>query len=85
MQTKGIARLTLSMVIGVLQSLVEATPSNLGASFLRCLYTDLHKLLDPKIQGTKEYYFTLVELSEGSRLDLRWWEQALRVGLQKQV
>ena len=34
LQTKKFARLTLSVVVGVLQSLVEATPANLGASFL---------------------------------------------------
>ena len=51
-------RLTLSVVTGVLQSLVDATPSHLGASFLRGLYKDLHALDDPALRGTKAYYYT---------------------------
>ena len=57
---QSFARLTLSVVIGVLQSLVEATPSNLGASFLRGLYHKLHKLEAPDLRRTREYYFTSV-------------------------
>ena len=38
------SRLLISMVIGFLQSLVPATPGNIGASFLRPVYNDLHQL-----------------------------------------
>ena len=79
------ARLTLSVVVGVLQSLVEATPANLGASFLRSLYMDLHSLEAPDLRKSRAYYFTSVELSEGALLDLRWWRQALATGLSKQI
>jgi len=63
----GLARLILASMVGVLQSLVPATPSNIGGSFLRGLYADLHSLEDPTLQGTKGYYFT-----SSSRL-CAWW------------
>jgi hypothetical protein len=78
---RSIARLTLSKVVGYLQSLVPATPSHLGASFLHYLYDDLHNLKDPSLQGTLPYYFTPVTLSAESNLELQWWEQALGQGL----
>ena len=77
--------LTLSVVTGVLQSLVDATPFHLGAIFLRGLYKDLHALDDPTLRGTKAYYYTLVQLSTEALVDLGWWDQALRIGLQRQV
>lgn len=65
-------RLTLSVVTGVLQSLVDAAPSHLGASFLRGLYSDLHSLKDPILRGTKAYYYTSVCSSEEDHIDLKW-------------
>ena len=76
-----LARLTLSKVIGFLQSLVPATPSNIGASFLQSLNRDLHCLKNRTLQGTLAYYFTPVQLSQESLLELKWWEQALSLGL----
>ena len=77
----SLARLTLSKVIGYLQSLVAATPSNVGASFLCSLNKDLHDLEDRNLQGTIQYYFTAVDLSPASHLELLWWDQALSQGL----
>ena len=45
--TGRLARLSVAMVVGVLQSLVEATPGNIVASFLQGVYLDLHALEDP--------------------------------------
>mgnify|MGYP005710614483 FL=1 len=41
---RSFARLIVSMVVGFLQSLVPATPGNIGASFLQPIYKDLHQL-----------------------------------------
>jgi hypothetical protein len=40
--SKRITRLTLAIVIGRLQALVDATPQRIGNSYLRCLYNELH-------------------------------------------
>ncbi len=77
---RRLARLSTAKVIGFLQSLVPATPSNIGASFLRHLYDDLHSLTDAKLRGTVAYYYTSLDLSPCSRLELLWWEQSLARG-----
>ena len=47
------------MVVGFLQSLVPATPGNIGASFLRPVYEDLHNLLTEVAPNTKQAFFVL--------------------------
>ncbi len=76
-----IARLVGAKVIGFLQSLVPATQSNIGNSFLRSLYSDLHSLKDENLIGTTAYYFTPLDLSATSNLELAWWDVALSQGL----
>ena len=78
------SRLLVSMVVGFLQSLVPATPGNIGASFLRPVYHDLHTLLTGNTPGTKQSYFCLMDLTEPSQLCLQWWIDALKCGLSKQ-
>jgi hypothetical protein len=41
-QHKPISRLSLAVVVGVLESMVEATPSRVGHTYLRHLHTILH-------------------------------------------
>lgn len=79
----SLARHTLSICVGNLQSLVPATPSNIGACFLRSLYDDLHNLRESPVYGTKAYYFTTVDLSPASLACLDWWEAALKSGLKR--
>ena len=79
------ARLTVSVVVGVLQSLVPATPENIGASFLQGLYADLFSLKDRDLMGTRRYYFTYVNLSGSAQADLAWWRDALQGGLSNQL
>ena len=62
------SRLIVSMVVGFLQSLVPATPGNIGASFLRPVYEDLHSLLTGVAPNTKKAYFCAMDLSEKSQL-----------------
>ena len=78
------SRLIVSMVIGFLQSLVPATPGNIGASFLRPVYQDLHTLMEGVAPNTKQAYFCAMNLSIKSQLCLQWWIDALSCGLSKQ-
>ncbi|MGH7974468.1 MAG: hypothetical protein ACREBR_02985, partial [bacterium] len=52
-QKQKLARLTLAVVLGVLQSLVPATPGNLGSTFLT---------RDPLKMGTLAYFFSATQL-----------------------
>jgi hypothetical protein len=57
--TAELSRLTLAVVTGLLQSLVEATPQRIGQTFLCWLYDRIHVFdsTDPKPTGTA-FYFT---------------------------
>lgn len=79
-----LARMTLAVVVGNLQSLVPASPSNIGNSYLRSLYNDLHGL-DSPLQGKRAYYFTPLNLSPQSLACLRWWNDALQDGFSRQA
>ena len=79
----SMSRLVVSMVVGFLQSLVPATPGNIGATFLRPVYEDLHLLSATTGPQTKESYFQHMHLSERSRMCLEWWIEALSLGLQR--
>ena len=78
------SRLLVSMVICYLQSLVPATPGNIGASFLRPLCMDLHNFSTDSTPNTKASYFIKMSLSERSKLCLQWWVDALTCGLSRQ-
>ena len=66
------SRLLVSMVVGYLQSLVPATPGNIGAALLRPVYLDLHTISTTSIPNTKQAYFTIMDLSERSKICLQW-------------
>jgi hypothetical protein len=76
-RTHRLSRLSLAIVTGVLQSVVDATPQRIGQSYLRALYDDLHYLEegDPP-QGAAKYY-TQAFLSEDSKRSLHWWRHHL--------
>jgi hypothetical protein len=82
-----LSRLTLAVVTGLLQSLVEATPQRIGQTFLRRLYTRLHLLdglpIDRPVGAA--LYFTRVELDPEEWLDLTWWEEALQLNIRVQA
>ncbi len=73
------------MVVGFLQSLVPATPGNIGASFLRPLYEDLHRLQGNDTPDTKQFYFCTMTLHQRSQDCLWWWREALTSGLSRQT
>jgi hypothetical protein len=72
--TFELSRLTLAVVVGLLQSMVEATPQRISQTYLRRLYDWLHMLdgMTPKPPGTALYY-SWVELAGEEWLDLEWW------------
>jgi hypothetical protein len=67
---KPFSRRALAVLIGVLESLTEATPSRQGHTHLRNLYTTLHP---PGWEGSP--YNSLAELSEADRDELHWWRK----------
>jgi hypothetical protein len=74
-----ISRLTLAVVTGLLQSLVDATPQHIGQTYLRCLYDRIHTMDGESTWPTgSALYYSLVRLSTEEWLDLEWWESALR-------
>jgi hypothetical protein len=76
-----LARLGLSVLTGVLQSLVPATPGNVGSNFLSALYTDLSQGMDPALRGHKSVYYDSVSLSGASLDEMDWWFSSLQSGL----
>ena len=78
-----VSRLMLAVVMGLLQSMVEATPQQVGQTFLHHLYDRLHALTDNPEEwplGMRLYY-TCVILTIEEWLDLNWWEAALRLNI----
>ena len=74
---KPFSRLALSVVNGVLQSLVEATPTRIGQTYLRALHdliSDENDVADPMAR----FYTTCVFTPE-ARDNLRWWEVFLAI------
>jgi hypothetical protein len=64
------SRLSLAVAAGVLQSLIEATPLRLGHTYLR----RFHSLVRPPGLGSGlAPYLTKCCISEGVKIDLRWW------------
>ena len=80
-----LCRFGLAICVGNLQSLVPATPSNIGASFLRQVYTCLHACGRSHYDSALEYYAEEISLTHLGRLDLLWWLQCLRLGLHSTV
>ena len=73
----------LAIVMGLLQSMVNATSNRIGQTFLHCLYDRLHALdVAPshRPHGLHLYYSRMCLTSE-EWLDLTWWEQALRLNV----
>jgi hypothetical protein len=77
MNARGtLSRLTVTVMGGLLQSLVDATPARLGQTYLRGLYNDVH--FTCPLTG-QDLYYTSIELSPSTLADLRWWQEFLRL------
>jgi hypothetical protein len=71
------SRLALSVIGGTLQSLVDATPRNLGHTKLR----RFHSTIRPAGLGTGvEPYFTKATIDDRVRTGLLWWRGCLLAG-----
>lgn len=67
--------LSLAVAVGVLQSLVEVTPSQLGHTYLR----NFHNVVHPSGLGTGvDPYLATSALPLHVHSDLVWWQQFLR-------
>jgi hypothetical protein len=71
-----LSRLTVAVMGGLLQSLVDATPARLGQTYLRGLYDDVHYTCP--LTG-KDLYYTSIELSASTLADLEWWHEFLQL------
>jgi hypothetical protein len=69
-----LSRLTVSVMNGLLQSLVDATPQRQGQTYLRESYNELHGLGD--LYG-KALFYTSICLSDLVIEDLSWWKGLL--------
>jgi hypothetical protein len=74
---QALSRLSLAIITGVLQSVVEATPHHLGQTHLRSLYDDLHHLEEGAPTTGAAKYYTRAHVSPASREALRWWRDHL--------
>jgi hypothetical protein len=70
-----LSRLTASVMAGLLQSLVEGTPSRQGQTYLRRLYDNIHHT--SPLFG-RPLYYTKMTLAPETLGDLQWWAQFLR-------
>jgi hypothetical protein len=70
----NLTRLSASVLGGLLQSLVDATPSRQGQTYLRSLYDNIHHTSE--LYGRKLYYTTF-QLAEPTIQDLHWWDEFL--------
>lgn len=68
-------RLSLSIVGGVLQSLVDATPSNIGQTFLRRLNDTLHG--EVRAKDSRSKYYEKIVLDDRCYADFQWWKAVL--------
>jgi hypothetical protein len=70
-----LSRLTAAVMGGLLQSLVEGTPSRQGQTYLRRLYDNIHHTTP--LFG-KPLYYTKVILGTATLDDLQWWDRFLQ-------
>jgi hypothetical protein len=80
-----ICRLALAVVVGTLQSLVPATPTAIGASFLHHVYQNIHNKTLDNVDDIHDFYHSVMSLGALAQADFSWWEQALASGLREQV
>ena len=79
LQQRGqpVPRLVLSVVTGVLEALVPATPSRIGHTYLRRLYDCTWMDISDQLELPRDRYYEKVSLDEGAWLDLTWWHDHL--------
>jgi len=73
-----VPRLSLVVITGVLESLVDATPARTGHTYLRRLYDTIWATEPPAGTSGKDVYYLMVQLDDHGWADLAWWRSALR-------
>ena len=76
-QTRKYSRLALATVAGILQSIVPATPGQIGSSYLIHTYRCVHDGMDPNAIGTRAAYYSPVVMTAGCWSELEWWQRSL--------
>ena len=73
----------LAVVMGLLQSMVDAMPNWIGQTFLHHLYDRLHALdvAPSHCPHGLHLYYSWVCLTPKEWLDLTWWEQVLHLNV----
>ena len=74
---RGYSRLALATVAGTLQSIVAATPGQIGTSYLIHIYRCIHEGMEATAIGTRAAYYSQVEMTTESWSELCWWQQSL--------
>ena len=77
-----ISRLTLSVVTGTLESLVEATPNRIRHTYLRSFHSRVHP---PGFEAGAQVYYTRCALNASTKEELRWWRAILRKSIGRQA
>lgn len=78
-----LAKLSIAILAGLLQSFVPATPGNVGANFLRALYEVVHRDMTEEVVGTPQGYYEEAHLTPDALGDLDWWGRALQGGIHR--
>ena len=73
---RTLSRLGLSIVIGVLESLVDDTPNKIGSSLMIDLYANLHSSTEEDT-SSRDSYNRPVDLTKASRKALQAWDSLL--------
>jgi hypothetical protein len=76
-----ICRLALAVVVGTLQSLVPATPHDIGASFLHHVHRNIHNETLEIFDDIHDFYHSGLAVGALAQEYFSWWEQALTSGL----
>ena len=72
-----ISRLALSVMTGLLQSMVDASPSRMGQTFLRQAYDVMHDPSETETLPFHQRLYSCTLLSKTAWDDLAWWRAAL--------
>jgi hypothetical protein len=63
----------MAVLTGTLEALVEATPSRIGANYIRALYDCVSSCRNPSLPLEYQRVFAHVHLSPEARQDMEWW------------
>jgi hypothetical protein len=80
-----LTKLTMTVVVGTLQSLVPATPGGIVVVFLDHVYRTIHHSPSNSAPGTAAFYHDAVVLDEWAFNKLLWWDQILEACLYRQL